>query len=103
MKTPAFLLGFRPPYCESSKLLSGPPWSDWAKRKAAPGIGATSMGVTFRRESSPALGGGDAMLKPCFADYVRLIYALFDRLVVPPLSVVGWKTFPKASKRDEIG
>jgi hypothetical protein len=23
--------------------------------------------------------------------------------VVPPLSVVGWKTFPKASKRDEIG
>jgi hypothetical protein len=43
------------------------------------------------------------MLKPCFADYVRLIYALFDRLVVPPLSVVGWKTFPKASKRDEIG
>ena len=31
------------------------------------------------------------------------VFNAFRILVVPPLSVVGSKTFPKASKRDEIG
>jgi hypothetical protein len=47
------------------------------------------------------------MIKAFHPLQVGVMFGMFTWLilpeVVPPSSVIGWETFPKASKRDEIG
>jgi len=72
--------------------------SDCSHFLPASGIVSGNDTGTGKKESpiynftnSPVYGGDHASLRTTHFQ------------VVPRLSVVGWKTFPKASKRDEIG
>ena len=48
-------------------------------------------------------GGTPSMISYLIKLLLGLLFWFLAYRVVPPLSVVGWKTFPEASKRDEIG